>query len=154
MDKIFTIDFKSLPLDLAIETKTGDTIDQKRIIAVFEDPFCGYCKKYRKMLEKIDNLTIYTFLLPIISDKSSDLSKQIWCSENPAIAWTDLMLKNKEPLKTKKDCFFPKEELLSLGRKLGINATPTSYLVTGRRIAGAVSKENLESELSQISKSN
>lgn len=150
LEKIQTIDFSTLPLELAIKTQTesGDA-DNKKIV-VFEDPYCSYCKKYRVTLEKIKNLTIYTFLLPILSEDSVEVSRKIWCSNDRARAWTDFMIKGKQPNNIKEDCEFPKKNLMALGKKLGINATPTSYLISGKRISGAVSKESLEREFGQL----
>ncbi|OUV99060.1 MAG: hypothetical protein CBD16_08970 [Betaproteobacteria bacterium TMED156] len=151
LEKIFTIDFSVLPLDIAIKTQTGTNVNKGRTIAVFEDPFCSYCKKFRMTLEEIDGLTIYTFLLPIISEKSAEISKKIWCSEDQGKAWTDFMARDTSPNEILNDCTFPENELLDLAKKLGINATPTSYLISGKRIPGAVSKELLEKEFGQIS---
>ena len=152
LDKILTIDFKTLPLELAIKTRTqtGAGAKNKKTIVVFEDPYCSYCKKYRLTLEKIKDLTIYTFLLPILGEDSVETSKRIWCSKDKAVAWEDFMIRGIKPAKTQGECDFPIESLLALGKKLGINATPTSYLVSGKRVPGAVNKEVLERELSLL----
>ena len=150
LDKILTIDFESLPLDLAIKTQTESFSKEKKIIAVFEDPNCSYCKKYRMTLEKIKGLTIYTFLLPILSENSVDISKRIWCSKDKSIAWQDFMIRGIKPAEAPVECDFPKDRLMALGKKLGINATPTSYLVSGKRLPGAVNKDLLEREFSLL----
>jgi thiol:disulfide interchange protein DsbC len=150
LEKILTIDFSSLPLELAIKTQIGTGNVDGRTIVVFEDPYCSYCKKYRMTLEKITNLTIYTFLFPILSQESVEVSREIWCSDDQAKAWGDFILQGIKPNKSKKDCKFPKDNLLALGKKLGINATPTSYLISGKRISGAVNQELLEREFSQL----
>ena len=152
LDKILTIDFDTLPLELAIKTKTktGGDAQKRKTIVVFEDPYCSYCKKFRMTLEKITNLTIYTFLFPILGEDSVVISKRIWCSKDKSLAWENFMLREIKPAKISGDCDFPKDSLLALGKKLGINATPTSYLVSGKRIPGAVNKELLERELSLL----
>ena len=48
-----------------------------QVIATFEDPNCGYCKRLARDLQKLENITIYTFLLPILSEDSVKKSKQI-----------------------------------------------------------------------------
>ncbi len=150
LDKILTIDFESLPLELAIKTQTGKENGAGNTIAVFEDPYCSYCKKYRMNLEKINNLTIYTFLFPILSQDSVEISREIWCSKDNSKAWENFIIRGIKPSEILTNCKFPKERLLALGKKLGINATPTSYLVSGKRIPGAVSQELLEGEFSQL----
>ncbi len=150
LDKILTIDSSSLPLELAIKTKTGASNTNSKTIVVFEDPYCSYCKKFRETLEQIKDLTIYTFLFPILGNESVEISRKIWCSKDQAKAWADFMLLKINPEEAGKDCIFPKENLLALGQKHGINATPTSYLISGKRIPGAVNKEFLEREFSQL----
>ena len=150
LDKILSIDFESLPLELAIKTQTGKEGGKAKTIVVFEDPYCTYCKKYRMNLEKIKDLTIYTFLFPILSKESVEISREIWCSEDNSKAWENFIIRGIKPPEILTNCEFPKDKLLGLGKKLGINATPTSYLVSGKRIPGAVSQELLEGEFNQL----
>ena len=86
MRKLTAIKFADLPLDRAIKQVRGDG---KRVLATFEDPNCGYCKRLAKDLQKLDNVTIYTFLLPILSEDSLKKSKQIWCAADRSKAWND-----------------------------------------------------------------
>ena len=57
MKKLTAIKFGDLPLDRAIKQVRGDG---KRVLATFEDPNCGYCKRLAKDLLKLDNVTVYT----------------------------------------------------------------------------------------------
>ena len=66
-ERLSAVTFDQLPLDLAIKQVKGDG---SRKVAIFEDPNCGYCKQLRKTLEDVDNLTVYTFLYPILSPDS------------------------------------------------------------------------------------
>ena len=88
MQKLTAIKFTDLPLENAIKQVRGDG---KRVLATFEDPNCGYCKKLAKDLSKLDDITLYTFLLPILSPDSLEKSNQIWCSADKAKAWNDWM---------------------------------------------------------------
>ncbi|MFZ4063012.1 MAG: DsbC family protein, partial [Polynucleobacter sp.] len=47
-----------------------------RQLAVFSDPNCGYCKRLEKSMQQLDNVTIYTYLIPILSPDSAQKSKQ------------------------------------------------------------------------------
>ena len=98
--KNVAIKFGDLPLDRAIKQVRGDG---KRVLATFEDPNCGYCKRLAKDLLKLDNVTVYTFLLPILSEDSVRKSKQIWCSGDRAKAWNDWMVDGRAPA-GKGDC--------------------------------------------------
>ena len=71
--------------------------DGKRKLAVFEDPNCGYCKRFEADLQKVNNVTIHMFLYPILSKDSTDKSKNIWCAKDKARAWNDWMLRDVQP---------------------------------------------------------
>lgn len=61
--KITMVDFSTLPLKDAIVWKKGDG---SRRIAVFADPNCGYCKRFEQSLQAVNNVTVYTFVIPIL----------------------------------------------------------------------------------------
>ena len=132
------IDFASLPLKDAVVWKTGTG---KRRIAVFADPNCGYCKRFEADLQKVDNITVYMFLYPILSKDSADKSKAIWCAKDRSKAWFDLMLKNVSPIMMGNCDTAVLQRNLELGQKLGISGTPTSFMRTGQRIVGARSSD-------------
>ncbi|MDE2439695.1 MAG: DsbC family protein [Betaproteobacteria bacterium] len=147
MRKLTAIRFSDLPLDRAIKQVRGDG---KRVMATFEDPNCGYCKRLAKEMLKLDNVTIYTFLLPILSEDSVRKSRQIWCSADRTKAWTEWMLEGKVPA-GKEDCdttAVTKNQ--EFGRKLNISGTPTLFFGDGERIPGAVPLARIEQKLSQV----
>ena len=142
--KLTAIKWSDLPLDRAIKQVRGDG---KRVFATFEDPNCGYCKRLAKEVQKLDNVTIYTFLYPILSQDSVDKSKLIWCSADRAKAWNDFMVDGKTPA-GKVDCdttAITKNQ--EFGRKLNISGTPTLFFADGERIPGAVPLERIEAKL-------
>jgi thiol:disulfide interchange protein DsbC len=148
IDDIQKIKFSDLPLDMAIKQVKGDG---KRVIAVFEDPNCGYCKRLRQTtLKNMDNVTIYTFLYNILSDDSSAKSKNIWCSADRAKAWDDWMINGKMAPAAAESCATPNEEVLALGQKLHIQGTPAIFFADGTRIPGAVDQKTLEAKLSSL----
>ena len=147
MQKLTAIKFTDLPLELAVKQVRGDG---KRAFATFEDPNCGYCKKLAKDIAKLDNVTIYTFLYPILSPDSLEKSKQIWCSADKAKAWNDWMVEGK-PLTGKSDCDTTAvQKTVETGRKLAINGTPTIFFSDGERIPGAVPIAKIEAKLAQM----
>lgn len=146
MQKLTAIKFSELPLALAVKQVRGDG---KRVLATFEDPNCGYCKKLAKDIAKLDNVTIYTFLYPILSPDSLEKSNQIWCSADKAKAWNDWMVDGKAPT-GKGDCDTAAvKKSVELGRKLAINGTPTIFFGDGERIPGAVPLAKIEQKLAQ-----
>ncbi len=146
MQKLNAIKFSELPLDLAVKQVRGDG---KRVFATFEDPNCGYCKKLAKDLVKLDNVTIYTFLYPILSPDSLEKSNQIWCAADKAKAWNDWMVDGKAP-SGKGDCDTAAvQKTIETGRKLAINGTPTIFFADGERVPGAVPVAKIEQKLAQ-----
>ncbi len=146
MQKLTAIKFSDLPLDLAVKQVRGDG---KRVLASFEDPNCGYCKKLAKDIAKLDNVTLYTFLLPILSPDSLEKSNQIWCSSDKIKAWNDWMQEGKAP-SGKGDCDTSAvQKTVELGRKLAITGTPTLFFADGERVPGAVPLAQIEQKLNQ-----
>lgn len=142
--KLTAIKFSDLPLDRAIKHVRGDG---KRVLATFEDPNCGYCKRLAKDLLKLDNVTVYTFLYPILSEDSVRKSRQIWCSSDRAKAWNDWMVDGKAP-SAKDDCdtsAIAKNQ--EFGRKLNITGTPTMFFADGERVPGAMPLDRIEQRL-------
>ena len=144
MRKLNAIKFSDLPLDNAIKQVRGNG---KRVLATFEDPNCGYCKKLAKDLQKLDNVTLYTFLLPILSEDSLRKSRQIWCAADRAKAWNDWMVDGKAP-SGKEDCDTSAiARNQEFGGKNNITGTPTLFFADGERIPGAVPLANIEKKL-------
>jgi thiol:disulfide interchange protein DsbC len=146
-NKLSSIKFADLPLDLAVKQVKGNG---KRVIATFEDPNCGYCKKLAKELQGVTDITIYTFLMPILSPNSQEKSKGIWCADDKAKAWNDWMVGGVEPAAGKCDAAAVGKSL-ALGQKLGIRGTPTIFFANGERVPGYMPAAQLEQRLNQVS---
>jgi thiol:disulfide interchange protein DsbC len=148
IDEINKISFSDLPLDSAIKQVKGNG---KRVIAVFEDPNCGYCKRLRQTtLKEIDNVTIYTFMYNILSDDSFVKSKNIWCAPDKAKAWDDWMISGKAAAPAAANCANPNDKVFALGRKLKIEGTPAIFFADGTRIPGAIDTKALEAKFATI----
>ncbi len=144
MRKLTAIKFGELPFDRAIKQVRGDG---RRVIATFEDPNCGYCKRLAKDLQKLDNVTVYTFLYPILSEDSVRKSKQIWCSADRARAWNDWMVDGKAP-SGREDCDTAAiTRNQEYGRRLNISGTPTIFFADGERVPGAMPLAKIEQRL-------
>ena len=145
MRKLTAIKFTDLPFDRAIKQVRGNG---KRVLATFEDPNCGYCKRLAKDLQKVENVTVYTFLLPILSEDSLKKSRQIWCASDRSKAWNDWMIDGKAP-SGKEDCDTSAvDKNREFGRKLNITGTPTMFFADGERVPGAMPVDRIEKKLS------
>lgn len=145
-NELSKIRWADLPLQNAIKVVKGNGA---RKIAVFADPNCGYCKRLEKTFTEMDNLTIYTFLMPILSADSSTKSKQIWCAPDAGKSWVQWMVNNTNP-SGKTDCSNPLDKNLALAKSLNISGTPAIFFMDGSRIPGAAGKDALEKKLASI----
>jgi len=142
LEELAKIDFNALPMELAITQVRGDG---SRKLALFEDPNCGYCKQLRRDMEGLDDLTVYTYMLPILSPDSTEKVKNVWCAEDPSAAWDAWMIDGTVPESA--TCEVPVEELVQLGRDLQVQGTPAIFFEDGSRVPGAISREELEKRL-------
>jgi thiol:disulfide interchange protein DsbC len=146
-DELSKVKFADLPLDQAIKIVKGDG---KRVMAIFEDPNCGYCKRFRNTLAEVDNVTVYSFMYPILGGDSPAKAKNIWCAGDSKVALEEWMTKNKEAVAAAADCKNPVEKVMELGQKLRISGTPTIIFADGSRIPGAIDAKGLERKFASI----
>jgi len=148
-DELLTIDFKDLPLNLALKQVNGNG---KRVVAVFEDANCGYCKRMRQDLTTMKDVTIYTFVVAILSPDSETKAKKALCAQDKNRAWNDLLLTGKVPGNSG-TCDTQLEKVRELAQKLGVAATPTAFFANGKRLQGYVPAAQFEKMLDSNSKS-
>ena len=120
-----------------------------RQLAVFSDPNCGYCKRLEKSLQQLDNVTIYTYLIPILSPDSAQKSKQIWCSSDPYKTYIDWMVNGIAP-SGKGECSTPLDKNMAFAKTYGITGTPTLFFTDGSRFPGAVQITDIEKKFSSL----
>ncbi|MCP3708173.1 DsbC family protein [Paraburkholderia sp. CNPSo 3274] len=141
LNEINKVDFAKLPLENAVKVVKGDG---KRKMAVFSDPNCPYCHQLENTLKSVDNVTVYTFLYPVLSPDSTAKAKQIWCSSDRAKAWESWMVDRKAPTAAGTCDTAAIDSNLALGQKMNVTGTPTVILADGTRLPGAVSADRLE----------
>ena len=119
--------FASLPLADAIKTVHGDG---SRVLAVFSDPNCPYCKVLDSELSKLDNVTLYTFLLPWISP-DRQAAETAWARAVPERAHDTAVL----------------DRNLRLAAQVGLRGTPLLIAQDGRLSEGAKPAAEVEAWL-------
>lgn len=149
LSKLTAINFDELPLENAIKLVRGDG---SRRMAIFEDPLCGYCKKFEADVATLNNVTVYVFLYPILAQDSQVKSKNIWCAKDKQTAWLDWMLRDKAPETAAETCATPLDVNVALGQKLRVNGTPATFFEDGERISGALPLPNIEAKLAAATK--
>lgn len=134
------IKFDQLPLNLAFRRVQGNGA---RKLAYFTDPNCPFCKKIEPDLSKLENVTIYIFLYPILGQDSHEKARAVWCSKDRVKVYNEMML-NGNPPKTASTCDTPIDQILAYGRQKGINGTPTLFFADGQRVTGAIPADQLK----------
>lgn len=149
VDKLTAIKFEALPLADAFTIVRGNG---KRKLAVFEDPNCGYCKRFERDLQKIDNVTVYMFLYPILGPDSNEKSKAIWCAKDKGKTWQDWMVRDTAPPHNTACDANALTRNVALGQKHRITGTPTLIFADSTRIPGAIGGEQIEQALAKATR--
>jgi thiol:disulfide interchange protein DsbC len=142
IDKLTAVDFASLPIKDAVVIKQGNGA---RKMAVFVDPNCGYCKRFERDLTTVKDVTIYTFLYPILGPDSNVKSRDIWCSKDAAKTWRSWMIDGAAPVKTMGQCDSAAlDRNVEFGRKYRVQGTPALFFEDGTRKPGALPAAEVE----------
>jgi thiol:disulfide interchange protein DsbC len=145
IDKLTAIAFDELPLKDAMVIKQGSGT---RRLAVFADPNCGYCKRLERDLLALPDVTIYTFLYPILGPDSLTKSRAIWCAKDAMATWRAWMIDGAAPPRTMGSCDVQAlERNTAFGRKYRISGTPAIVFEDGQRSAGALPAAELSRRL-------
>ena len=94
------------------------------------------------------DLTVYTFLLPILSPDSTEKARAVWCSKDRAKAWDQVMTRTAFTEQAK-PCDAPLEKNAQLAQRFNIRGTPAIYLASGEQIGGFVPAAQIEQALAR-----
>lgn len=133
-----TIKFDKLPFALAQKVVKGNG---QRRLAYFTDPYCAFCKKLESELKDIDDVTLYRFLYPVLPG-AKETVRNILCSDDPNKAWDNWAQKNILP--PSRECATQTDQVLALGKKIGISGTPTLIFTDGSVVPGYQPGTSLE----------
>ena len=145
-DKLSAVAFDSLPLKFAFTQVRGNG---KRKLVVFSDPNCGYCKRFERDLQKIDNVTLYHLMYPVLGEDSRVKSRNIACAKDKAKTWNDWMLQGITPPTVACDNHNI-DAIVEFGKKNRINGTPTMFVADGTRVPGAIDATQIEALLNAV----
>jgi thiol:disulfide interchange protein DsbC len=143
--QVNAVKWSELPLDDAIRITRGNG---SRKIAIFEDPNCGYCKRFERDLLGVTDITVYVFLYPILAADSVEKSKAVWCNVDKGKAWLDHMTKDAQ-ISGETKCVTPIDKNLALGRAKHVAGTPTIIFENGERVPGAMTLADFEKKLAE-----
>ena len=142
------VDFSALPLADALTEVRGNGA---RVLAIFSDPDCPYCRRLEADLQGLTDVTLHTFLMPLatLHPRAHAKAVSVWCADDRLQTWKGLMLREQTP--TTAACDHPVDRNIALGEKLGIQGTPTLIAADGRMMPGAASRAQIEAWLSRSS---
>ncbi len=145
IDKITAIDFAALPLKDAIVWKQGSG---ERKLVVFADPNCGYCKKFESEMQQVRDVTVYTFLIPILGGDSPDKARNIWCAKDNSAVWRDWMIHGTAAPRSMGNCDVSAlQRNLAMAKKYRVTGTPALVFEDGKRVPGALPPAEVEKQL-------
>jgi thiol:disulfide interchange protein DsbC len=145
IDKLTAINFAALPLKDAIVWKQGTGA---RKLVVFADPNCGYCKKFETEMQQVKDVTVYTFLYPILGGDSPDKARNIWCAKDNGAVWRDWMIRGTAAPRSMGQCDTTAlQRNVALGKKFRVNGTPALVFEDGKRVPGALPPDQVEKQL-------
>jgi len=152
IDKLTAVEWDALPLKDAMVIKQGNG---QRKLAVFVDPNCGYCKRFERDLQAVKDVTVYTFLYPILGADSTAKSRDIWCSKDAAKAWRGWMIDGATPAKVMGACDTAAiDRNVAFGRKHRVLGTPALFFEDGSRKPGALPGAEVERLLAAATRKN
>lgn len=145
IEKLLAVAWSQMPLKDSFVIRQGSGA---RKLAVFVDPNCGYCKRFERDLSTIKDVTVHTFLMPILGPDSVAKSRDIWCAKDPGAAWRSWMLEGVQPPKAPARCNTEAiDRNLAFSRTHRINGTPAVFFEDGTRKPGAIPAEQIEAQL-------
>ena len=150
MQKLTAVEFGSLPLDLAVKVQRGNG---KRVLAMFSDPYCPYCRRLEQALLQIDDITVYVFMYPVIRPENADHSRAVWCAPDRSKAWLELAAGETPKVAAGgASCPNPVDKVLELGRSLRVTGTPTLIFSNGERAGGGMPLPQLRAKLDEVAR--
>jgi len=148
LDKLTGFDVANMPFKDAIVIKQGTGA---RRLVVFEDPNCHFCKDVEKNLVALKDVTIYTFLIPILGPDSVQKSRDIWCSKDAAKTWRSWMLSGTAPTREMGKCDTSAlTRNTAMAEKHRVMGTPALVFDDGTRIGGFVDLDKIEKRLDEV----
>ncbi|WP_395009107.1 DsbC family protein [Undibacterium sp.] len=141
-------DFKQINLKDAIKMVRGD--GSRKIITI-EDPNCGYCHRLMSELNKMTNITVYTFVVPILGEDSKRKAKSIMCAADKTKTWVDFMSNPSQGVQTN-DCEVSFDNSINLMRKLRLAGTPAILFEDNTIVPGTMQIKQMEEKFEKITK--
>lgn len=112
----------------------------RRLLYVFADPECGYCKQLEKTLATLRDATIVTIPVALLSPVSAAKASTVLCAADPSSAWRHMMVEGGDAQLSDRSgdrCMSAVEANTELARRVRVRGTPLMVAADGRRLPGA-----------------
>lgn len=142
--EIWRTKWKEWPFHDAVKQVFGKG---ERELVVFSDANCSFCRMMEKRYEEVGNLTVYTFIMPML--RGEENAREIVCSKDPATAWSKWMrdhIRPQESISSNCDTSVLQRNKM-LAARYGINSAPTFFFRSGERMKGAMTAAQLNTML-------
>jgi thiol:disulfide interchange protein DsbC len=148
VDRLTAFEFAKLPMQDAVVWKRGSGA---RKLVVFADPNCGYCKHLEQTLNDVDNITVYTFMIPILGGDSPEKARDIWCAQDSGKVWRNWMINGALPPAAQGKCDTAAlSRNVELGKRHGVAGTPALVFEDSARVPGILSAGEIEKKLAAL----
>jgi thiol:disulfide interchange protein DsbC len=145
VNKLATIEFAALPLKDAVVWKQGSG---ERKLVVFADPNCNFCRQFEGDLAKVKDVTVYTFLVPILGGDSPQKARNIWCAKESGVAWHNWMAQNiAAPLSMGACDDSAIARNMAMAKRYQVTVTPTLIFEDSKRFKGVLPPEDVDKQL-------
>jgi len=132
----------------AEETVVMKGAESKRVITVFTDIDCGYCRKLHNEIPALNAAGVEVRYLAFpragVGSNSYKKAVSVWCADDRADAMTQAK-NGQDP--APKECANPVASQYQMGQKAGVTGTPTMILDDGTVIPGYVPAARLTQQL-------
>ncbi|MFU0842247.1 MAG: Thiol:disulfide interchange protein [Burkholderia sp.] len=138
-------EWSTLPFGDAVKEVFGKG---EREVVVFSDANCTFCRTMERVYEQTGNLTVYTFIVPML--RGEENAREIVCSKDPAKAWRSWMVNGIRPADAPASCDSSVlQRNLKLAGANGVTGTPSFFFKSGTRTTGMLSPAQFEQLLTE-----
>ena len=135
--------------NMIVFSPPGDEV--RATVTVFTDVDCKYCRMFHQEVSEMNKMGIAVRYLAfprsgIDEPHTSGYKKMVsaWCADNPGLALTNAKANQQIADRT---CINPIDSQFTLGKQMGINATPTILFDDGRISTGYITAAQLSNSL-------
>lgn len=122
----------------------------KRVIYVFTDPDCGYCRKFHQQVEAINARGIEVRYLAFprggMSSPVAGKLSSVWCAKDRQRAMTDAK-RGAALAAAPSACKSPVGQQFALGAGIGVRGTPAVFAQDGMQLGGYMPVDDLAKAL-------